>query len=468
MVETMGAICSIDDLIKVSGSKPEFVNNRSAVISQIGIDSRETGQGSLFVPIKGERTDGHFFVGQAFYAGAVAAFIDRTYWQNHREELAHIAKRYNRGLLIVDNTVAALQETAFWYRKQMASLYAIGVTGSNGKTTTKEIIGSIFSESDPTMVSPGNLNSDIGLPLAISLLQPHHIYGVFEMGINYPGEMDILSRLAAVDAALITGIGTAHIGPLGSREGIANEKRKIFTYFSEQGRGFLPETEPFFNFLSNKINGKVLPYGRKTTPGFRGSVDLGLDGSIINWEDSQIRLPLPGPYNVENALGAISVARELGIDRSCIVAGIEKVTPLFGRGQIVNGRATVIHDSYNANPDSILAVARHMDQLNWNGRKAVVLGSMKELGQKSEQQHEEVLNGIFQMNFDMYFFMGEEFKEAFQNSPHQEQQVLISTEYEKMEGELSKWVKSGDLVLLKGSRSMEMERFLDVLLGEQG
>jgi len=339
------------------------------------------------------------------------------------------------------------------------------VTGSNGKTTTKEILGAIIARDRPTVISEGNLNSEIGLPLSCFRVTSEHRAAVFEMGINHPGEMDILPDIYRPDIAVVTNIGTAHIGLLGSRESIAREKRKIFSYFNGTQKAFLYESEQYAQLLEEELRGHVVYFGPTRTRGFEGSEDLGLDGTIIHWEGLQIRFPLFGVHNLRNALASISVSTELGISKEKIKEGLEKIRPLFGRSQIIRGPVTVIQDSYNANPDSFAQVFAFISALPWAGRKIGVLGAMGELGEQSEQAHRRLGVQAAACGFWGLFLFGQEMEPAYREIQDQGYLGLVEwmTDIESLRASVHSCLREGDLLLIKGSRAAELERLMPEL-----
>ncbi len=353
---------------------------------------------------------------------------------------------------------------------RLGSVTRVGVTGSNGKTTTKEIIGSILGRAAPTAVNEGNLNSEIGLPVACLSVAATHRYAVLEMGMNHAGEMDVLADIVRPDAALITNIGTAHIGLLGSQDAIAAEKKKIFKHFDGSQTGFVPENEPYRSFLGEGVRGRFITFGTGSTPGYEGSESRGLGGTLIHWEGSPVRFPLFGRHNLANALGAISVARDLGIASQDIRDGLEAVAPLFGRSQVVEGPVTVIVDCYNANPDSMDESVSFFDSLPWQGRRIAVLGSMFELGTESARAHAALGQRLRQTSFDAVFLFGEEMEQAWKavTGTAVENRGRWLTSLDAMGAALADFVRPGDIVLLKGSRGLEMERFLPRLTGLNG
>jgi UDP-N-acetylmuramoyl-tripeptide--D-alanyl-D-alanine ligase len=285
---------------------------------------------------------------------------------------------------------------------------------------------------------------------------------LFEMGINHEGEMDILADIFRPDAAVITNIGSAHIGNLGSRQAIAREKKKIFRHFSGTQKAFLYEEEYYYSYLSEGLKGTVVPFGPKCTKGFEGSEDLGLDGNILHWEGLRIRFPLFGAHNVRNALASLSVSAELGISKSKIKDGLECTRPLFGRSQIINGAVTVIQDCYNSNPDSVGQVFAFLSSLVHGGAKIAVLGSMKELGTETEDAHRRIGVEAAKAGFRGIFLFGEEMETAWTSVRESgySQKLFWTLDIEKLRKELLEFIEPGDLVLIKGSRSVELERLV--------
>jgi UDP-N-acetylmuramoyl-tripeptide--D-alanyl-D-alanine ligase len=308
------------------------------------------------------------------------------------------------------------------------------------------------------------------------------------MGINHPGEMDVLADIARPDLALVTNIGTAHVGLMGSREAIAREKIRIARHFDGSQAAFLPEADCFFDLMAGSVNGKVVAFGPRTTRGFEGSQDLGLDGTLVHWEGLRIRFPLFGAFNLLNALGALSVSAELGVSKSAVQEGLESTEPLFGRSQILRGEVTVIHDGYNANPEAVERLIDFVEAVPWSGRKLVVLGSMKELGAESEEAHRAVGRRAARSGVDALLFFGEEMRSAYEefqsrsfdgpaisaHGPGAEQEqtglgaprraeAFWTTAFEELEARVKQGVASGDLIVLKGSRAMQLERLLSCL-----
>jgi len=269
---------------------------------------------------------------------------------------------------------------------------------------------------------------------------------------------------------LITNIGTAHIGLLGSREAIAAEKKKIASFFTDDDVLFLFEEDEFLSFLQDGIHGTVLTYGPRSTQGFTGSRILGLDGTAIDWEGLRIRFPLVGPHNLVNALGAISLAAYCRIPEALIKEGLERVSQPDGRSEILRGRIDLINDSYNANPDSVIRALRFLAETQARGRRIAVLGDMRELGEQREVLHRELGREAGQLAVDGYFFYGEGMEAAYQALAQTSfrGRAFHTTDFSALTTEVCADVRPGDLVLLKGSRAMELERLVGPLMNESG
>jgi len=454
------------ELLKLSGGF--FIGNRESCSEPVSIciDSREAAPRFLFVPLKGERTDGHLHIESALKAGCSAVLVERSWAEAHSETLVNWSSHFSALFFPVDDTLKQLQELAALHRSKFQHLKVVGVTGSNGKTTTKEMVASILETMGRTYKNPGNLNSEIGLPLTVLKMDREYDFAVLEMGINHIGEMDILVDIARPDVALVTNIGSAHIGFLGTRRKIAEEKRKIFSFFNESNAAFVFENEKFSDVLSENLKGQLFRFGMRSLPELERVHDLGLEGQELVFSDCTVKLSLPGIHNLNNALAAIAVCRHLGADWSHIKSGLEGLTAEFGRSQILKGRVDLVQDCYNANPDSVLAAVRMLLQIPVQGRKILVLGDMLELGEESEEAHRAIGRALTDSPVDELFFYGPEMQAAARECGSSGRSVYYTDDYHTLEKQLLSSVRPGDLILLKGSRGMELERLSAPLLEE--
>jgi UDP-N-acetylmuramoyl-tripeptide--D-alanyl-D-alanine ligase len=442
--------------------------------SSVAIDSRTVRPGALFVALRGSVLDGHRFVEAAFEAGASAAIVAASALQNPDLALTKLAKKWNRVLIAVEDTLKALQNVAGTYLKQFSNLIRIGITGSSGKTTTKEIAAAIIGQEKSVVMNKGNLNSETGLPLSVFDVRPHHQVGIFEAGMNRPGEIAELAGVLDPSLALITNIGSAHIGILGSRQAIAEEKKKIFSQFTGENTALIPDSDDYRDFLAKGVNGRVVLYGPSSLGALSahgplgGIKDMGLHGTEIVWEGEAVRFGLPGKFNLANAFAAIALALEMRVTASSIRCGLESVKPLFGRGEILYGRVTVIRDCYNANPESVEEALDFCDSLEWSGRKIYVIGSMLELGDSSEKAHADLGRRLLSCKAGAVFLFGGEMQAAADIIKKEGGDLLFlhTKDRDGLSLAVEGCVKSGDLVLLKGSRGCELETLTGMLLGE--
>jgi len=425
--------------------------------SSVTIDSRAVREGSLFVALPGSNCDGHSFVEAAFKNGAVAALVELRKLETYK--LSDIAKSLGKTLIVVDNSLEGLQKAARAYLEKFPGLVKIAITGSSGKTTTKEIAAKIIGIEKRVTMNPGNYNSEIGLPLAVFTLKPGDEIGVFEMGMNHEGEIAALAQVLNPDIALITNIGSAHIGILGSKDAIAKEKKNIFSEFKGKGVALIPEASPYRNYLAQDVQGRVSFYGESSFSELGGVNDLGLDGSEIIWDGKQARFRLPGKYNLANAFAAIAIAREIPVSADAVRQGIESVKPLFGRGEIIRGKATVIQDCYNSNPESLAGALEFCESLDWPGRRVYIIGEMLELGEDSQKAHEGMGRLLANSKADMVFLYGKETAAAVKALGRN--RFLHTCAMNELTAAVNGYVRDGDLVLLKGSRGCALERVFE-------
>ncbi|GHV61584.1 UDP-N-acetylmuramoyl-tripeptide--D-alanyl-D-alanine ligase [Spirochaetia bacterium] len=448
--------------------------NHASGFSSVSIDSRTVKPLSLFVALAGSVQDGHRYVEAAFKAGAVCALVDESKLEDKSLHLIETAAQYGACLVAVKDTLRGLQDAAGAYLEQFPNLIRIGVTGSSGKTTTKEIAAAMIGREKSVVMNRGNLNSETGLPLSVFEVRSHHEVGVFELGMNRRGEIAELARVLKPGIALITNIGSAHIGILGSKGSIAKEKKNIFAEFSGSEIALIPADDEYRDFLAQDVKGMVRFYGTDKPAELESVRDLGLGGSEIIWAGEAVRFSLPGKHNLRNAIAAVAIAREAPVSNRAIREGLAGIKPLFGRSEIFEGRVTVIQDCYNANPESAAEAVGFCDDLEYGGRKIYVMGSMLELGDTSEEAHRELGRRLAASSADRVFLYGKEMElaaEAFAASPEMKGgrsgvSAFHTNSITELSRALEEFVEDGDLVLLKGSRLCALEQLTGMLVAE--
>jgi UDP-N-acetylmuramoyl-tripeptide--D-alanyl-D-alanine ligase len=420
----------------------------------VSVDSRAIEAGMLFVALRGPNHDGHDHVADALAAGAAAALVERP--------LPLAIPQ-----LVVDDSRLALGRLAAAWRRELQTVL-VGVTGSNGKTTVKEMCAAILSRAGTTLSTRGNLNNDIGLPLTLLRLSPDHRYGVIEMGANHPGEIAYLTKLAAPQVAIITNAAPAHLEGFGDVEGVARAKGEIFSGLSEEGVAVL-NADDDFAALWQQLSGshRTLRFGltRSADVGARGLGDVhGSELEVLTpLGGFHLDLPLPGRHNIMNALAAVCAALALNIEFEDIVAGLESLAAVKGRLTTRTGRngATILDDSYNANPASLHAGLQVL--AGCGGRRLLALGDMGELGENAEALHRQAGRQARELGIDGLYASGNlsrHASEAYGEGGHfyEQQQQLIEALLPQMSKEVT--------VLVKGSRSSRMERVVEALCAE--
>ncbi|MCL2472705.1 MAG: Mur ligase family protein, partial [Treponema sp.] len=293
--------------------------------SSICIDSRAVQPGALFVALRGASQDGHRFVDAAFRAGASGVMVALGALEDRGLCLDALVRKWKGVLVAVEDTLKALQTAAAAYLKQFTHLTRIGITGSAGKTTTKEIAAAIIGQEKSVVMNGGNLNSETGLPLSVFNVRSGHEVGIFEAGMNRRGEIAELAKVLNPHLALVTNIGSAHIGILGTRQAIAEEKKMIFSEFTGANTALIPADDDYRDFLAQGVRGRTVFYGASALPALGGTKDLGLLGTEITWAGKAVRFGLPGKFNLRNALAAAALALELEASDESIRRGLESV-----------------------------------------------------------------------------------------------------------------------------------------------
>lgn len=442
--------------------------------SSVQTDSRLVEKDTLFVPLIGEFQDGHKYIPQAVEKGASCVFICLS---NYEKNPAFFNEIHNSNpevnFIAVENTLTALQKAAGKYVEKFPSLIKVAVTGSSGKTTTKEILAAVLARKYRVVTNKGNLNSETGLPLSVFNIRKEHEAGVFEMGMNRENEIGEISAVLKAHYAIVTNIGTAHIGLLGSRDNIAREKAKVFDHFDSQSIGVIPFDDDYAEFLEKQIRGKCIHYG-KDTDSVKFIADLGLKGTEFSVGKNRAVLKLPGKYNYKNALGAIALCQELGVSDSEIAKGINDLEPMFGRSQVIEDKYTIVQDCYNANPDSMEKSIEFVSSVTSGEKKIFVLGDMLELGADSEKEHEKTGIMAAESSADKVFFVGTEMENAYKAACKKSSGDRFVYCSEKTDDalmtislEIKKKFSEHSIVLIKASRGMGLERLTKFLCGAE-
>jgi UDP-N-acetylmuramoyl-tripeptide--D-alanyl-D-alanine ligase len=421
-------------------------------VGAIITDSRRMETGGFFVPLVGERFDGHAYLEQITDSGAQAAVVSRHWDQPLPEGLLHWR---------VDDTLDAYQLLAREHRRALA-LPLVAVTGSAGKTTTRELIRATLSSLGPLMASEGNNNNDIGVPLTLLQAEPSHGAVVVEMGMRGRGEIARLSRCAEPDVAVITNIGTAHIGRLGSREAIAAAKCEITAALHPDGVVVIPAGDPLLETaLAEVWTGRVLRVRLKGDAAQAADLTGELTAEHLVFDGHSLALPLPGRHNARNLLLAVAVARELGVADEALTDLRVKV-PGGRNRRLHQGGLTVLDESYNASPEAVLAA---LDLLAVQpGRRFAVLGTMLELGDRSVELHAAVAARAAELALDGLVLVAADPEAAAMAAAAAalDRLAVVSTPDAAAEP-LRHWLQSGDVVLLKASRGVALERLLPLL-----
>ena len=417
----------------------------------ISINSKKIKKDDIFIAIKGLNFDGHDYINEAFKNGAIAAIISDE-------------EKISKNTILVNDTKKSLADIASLILMKFKP-FVIGITGSNGKTTTKELIKSILDSNYGTnkiLATHANYNNDIGLPLTIFNLNSEHSHIVIEMGMNHPKEISYLANIAPPNFAVITNIGEAHIENFKNREAIANEKKDILRNLKAEGTAILPKDSEFFNFLVKDLkNVKVLSFGM--------SKDADISCELLDHKkiliktpkyDLEIKSKLLGHNNISNILAAVTCAYQLKINPTKIKEGIENITPIPSRLELKEGkkRAAIIDDTYNANPSSFLSAIEVLNE--FPGKKILVIGDMAELGENSRIYHQELSRSIKETKIDITLGLGKYTKEIItllgrNNSWFRSKDDLVKHLYSCMKG---------STILVKGSRSMKMEEIVKKLI----
>ena len=428
---------------------PEDLLDRN--ICGIAIDNRKIEKDWLFVPIKGDRFDGHSFIDGAFEAGALATLSER---------------KTDHPYIEVRDTAEAFKDIAEYY-KSLLDIRTVGITGSVGKTTTKEMIASVLNQSFNTIYTQGNLNNQTGVPLTVLRIEEEHEAAVIEMGTNHFGEIAAVARVARPDVCVLTNIGEAHLEFLGSKEGILKAKTEMLDYMKEGGHVVINGDDEYLSTLKDKRSDVIsFGFGEDNDIHVTEYEEKGLEGIGFTAATGQGTLSAfihaPGKHMVLNAMAAAAVGLVYGMDLKDIEKGIESYETMSGRlnAKRANG-ITVIDDVYNASPTAMKSSVEVLSQEK--GRKVCILGDMLELGDDSREKHLGV--GIYaaEKGIDLVIAVGSEAKAIYEGAAQKGADAAYFESQDEMLGKLPELIKEGDTVLVKASRGMHLEKTVEKL-----
>jgi UDP-N-acetylmuramoyl-tripeptide--D-alanyl-D-alanine ligase len=435
-------------------------------VSGVSINTKTIQPGDLFIPFKGEKVNGHQYVTQAFEKGASAAL-----WQKDEPNPPQ-----DLPLLFVEDSEKALQEMARAYRKDHPATF-IGITGSNGKTSTKDLVAGVLSPYFRVQKTAGNFNNNLGLPITILSLDEETEFAILEMGMSGFGEIEFLSNLAQPHHVAITNIGEAHMQDLGSREGIAKAKFEIVSGLQDEGCLFYDGDEPLLKPFIDQFNGekgsssiRTVSFGTNTTNDISAqsiqATENGSEFDVAGLIDSHFMIPVLGKHQVKNALVAILIAKEAGLTNEQILESLKNVSLTDMRMHVIpaqNG-ALFINDAYNAAPTSMSAAITFIRETSIRPEKWLVLGDMLELGSDEQAYHEELAEQIKPEDFEGVCLYGPRMKwlnEKLQNTFEATHLIWSEKDYAPIREVLENHTSANSIILVKGSRGMALEHVIN-------
>ncbi|QKS70354.1 UDP-N-acetylmuramoyl-tripeptide--D-alanyl-D-alanine ligase [Paenalkalicoccus suaedae] len=435
----------------------EVVGDGAIEIAGVSTDTRSLVGGNLYVPLAGERFDGHDFYEHAAEAGAVA-----TLWSKQAKD-----RPSGMTLVLVDDTLDALQLLAENYLDSLATR-VVAVTGSNGKTTTKDMLASVLGTSYKVHKTQGNFNNHIGLPLTILAMERDTEVAVLEMGMNHRGEIELLSKLAKPDVAVITNIGESHLENLGTREGIAEAKFEITAGLKSDGVLVIHGDEPLLTPLVADVPFTVETFGTSSECGLvANDIVQGKSGTDFTFDGDAFYIPVLGKHNVNNALASIAVGRAMHVPVAAMQQGLRELAITGMRTELIEGAngVTLINDAYNASPTSVAAAVSLLETMEGYSQRIVVLADMLELGEEEEAFHEKVGRELNPEKVDYVFTFGKLGQSIATGASErfQEGKVFSFTDKTELVEVLSETVTRDAIVLVKGSRGMRLEEVVQEL-----
>ena len=440
---------TIENIVNICDGRlygEEWIRDDKKEAAGVVLDSRLLKQDYIFIATKGEKVDGHKFIPSVFENGAMAVICE------------DIPEKMAGPCIQVADSFQALKKLAMFYRQQL-DLKVIGITGSVGKTSTKEFVAGVLSAKYKVWKTQGNFNNEIGLPLTVLQLREEHEIAVLEMGISDFGEMHRLSEIAKPDLCVLTNIGQCHLEFLGDRDGVLKAKTEIFDFMNPQGKIFVNGDDDKLITLKEQWKDQLITFGVKEENDIHasGKISRGLLGSVADLRGliniDHISIPLPGEHMVLNALAASAVADFLGLSSEEIKEGMKQVKAISGRSNIMSlNEIVLIDDCYNANPVSMKAAIELLQFAN--GKKVAILGDMFELGEEEKQLHYEV--GQYAAGkVDVLICIGKLAKHMYDGAvEHGQEKILYLEEKEEVYAKLKEIIMPQDTILLKASHGM--------------
>lgn len=444
----MAGFLSLQQLVQVLALPTHLSEDvLSTTVTTISTDSRTLEPGAVFVALRGDRFDGHQFLDQAKHQGAIAAIVDRQF----TDSVGGLA------LLQVEDTLEAYQAIGHWWRSQF-SIPVIAVTGSVGKTTTKELIAAVLATQGRVLKTQANYNNEIGVPKTLLELTPEHDFAVIEMGMRAAGEIALLTQIARPDIAVITNVGTAHIGRLGSEQAIANAKCELLQELPASGIAILNHDNlRLIETATTVWQGRQLSYGL-TGGDIKGEL---LDPNTLLVAGVKLPLPLPGQHNALNYLAALTVAKALHIDWSPLQQGLA-VEPPQGRARrySLENDIVILDETYNAGLESMLAALQLLADTPGN-RRIAVLGTMKELGDRSPEFHHQVGQAVQKFQIDALLILADEAESAAMAAGAAPLEAEQFSSHTAVVERLRELVQPGDRLLFKASRAIGLDQVVE-------
>jgi len=469
--EKQTPVLMAEDVLAATGGRL-LRGGPAAVFHGITTDSRTMVPGNLFIPLVGETFDGHDFIGEALSAGVSGVLV-----QKGREEKLGTSP-HEAAVIVVADTLQALGDIAHFWR-QLFPVPVIAVTGSSGKTTTKEMIGRILSVSRRVLKSEGNFNNLVGLPLTLFRMNGSHEAAILEMGTNRRGEIGRLTEIARPDVGVITNIGPAHLEGFGSLETVREEKGDLFRVMGNRGIAVINCDDEYLGVLARRWNGERITFGFDRRAFVRAERMIGKETGRTSFIlkigelTRDVSLATVGEHNVRNALAAAAAAWATGADMKAVGMGLEAFAPVTGRMTIrhLKNGAFLIDDSYNANPASVKEALKTLKSLKGTHRGIAVLGDMLELGDKAAELHEETGRTAADTGVDILFLKGAFSRRVAAGAMERgfpEGRIFFSGEPEEIAAYLKTHLGEGEWVLVKGSRRMKMEEVGEAVIQSIG